>query len=164
MNSQPIRRWAASGVLAGALAFAGCGSGDDAATSATPAGAAAKAATPTATAAVSVPAGIRGSWTRHMKARDWKVAGNGYPLGTWRFDIAKDGTVSVYLPHTDTVDFSTQFAGAGEQLTVQGIPVCPGETGQYAWQAPGDKLTLNVVADGCKPRAALFGGMWQRRQ
>jgi hypothetical protein len=38
MTSQPIRGWAASGVLAGALALSGCGSGDDTTKSATPAG------------------------------------------------------------------------------------------------------------------------------
>jgi hypothetical protein len=54
------------------------------------------------------------------------------------------------LPCTETVDFSTEFAPAGAELTIESIPVCPGETGRYAWH------------DACAPRAALFGGTWHR--
>jgi hypothetical protein len=99
-----------------------------------------------------------------MKARDWRAAGSGYPVGTWRFDVGQDGAVGVYFPRTDTVDFSTQFAVAGKQLTIESIPVCPGKTGRYAWRASGRELTLTVVDDdACAPRAALFGGTWRRR-
>ena len=161
MTQQPIRRCVASGVLAGALALSACGSGDDTTTAATPTRTPAETATPAAVA--SLPAGLRGRWERTMKPRDWKDAGSGYPLGTWRFDVGRDGAVGVYLPHTDTVDFETEFVPAGKQLTIESIPVCPGETGRYAWRASGDELTLTVAgADACAPRAALFGGTWHR--
>jgi hypothetical protein len=162
MTSQPIRRWAASGLLAGALALCGCGSGDDATTSANAAEGAAETATPLSNAAL--PDDLRGSWKRTMRPRDWKSVGRGYPLGTWRFDIARDGDLSVWLPRTDEVDFTTTIAVDGDQLTIDSIPICPGETGRYAWRAAADELTLTVVGDdACKPRAALFGGTWHRR-
>jgi len=72
--------------------------------------------------------------------------------------------VDVYLPRTTTVDFTTQFAAAGERLTIASVPICPGETGKYTWKASGDDLKLIVVGDGsCAARAALFGGTWHRR-
>jgi hypothetical protein len=99
-----------------------------------------------------------------MRARDWKAVGSGYPLGTWRFDAGRGGAVDVYLPHTDAVDFSTQFVVAGEHLTIDSIPICPGKTGRYTWRASAAELTLTVVDDGgCAPGAALFGGTWRRR-
>jgi hypothetical protein len=162
MISPPIRAWAASGVLAGALALSGCGSDEETTTAATPTRTPAETATPAA--AASLPADLRGSWQRTMTERDWKSAGKGYPLGTWRLDAARDGAVGVYLPRTDAVDFSTEFVASGEQLTIESIPVCPGETGRYAWHASAKELTLSVVADdACAQRAALFGGTWRRR-
>jgi hypothetical protein len=71
--------------------------------------------------------------------------------------------VDVYLPRTSEVDFSTQFKADGERLTIDMIPVCPPGATRYTWQASGKKLTLSVVDDTCKARAALFGGTWTRR-
>ena len=161
MTPQPIRRWVASGFLAGAVALSGCGSSADDAARATPTATPAKTAT--AVSAATLPAGLRGRWERTMRNRDWKPAGRGYPTGTWRFDVARNGDVDVYLPRTDTVDFSTQFATAGQQLTIERIPVCSGETGRYTWRASASELTLTVTDDhDCVPRAALFGGTWHR--
>jgi hypothetical protein len=98
-----------------------------------------------------------------MQARDWKSAGSDYPVGTWRFDVGRDGTVGVYYPRTDKVDFTTEFVVAGERLTIEGIPICPGKTGAYTWRASGNEMTLTVKDDdACAPRAALFGGTWHR--
>ena len=112
----------------------------------------------------SLPAGLRGSWARTMKPRDWKSVGSGYPLGTWRLDARRDGAANVYLPRTDSIDFSATFVTTGEQLTIADVPVCPGETGHYSWRAAAGELTLTVTDDGgCAPAAALFGGTWHRR-
>ncbi len=162
MTSQQIRRWAAAGVLAGVVALFGCGSEEDAAKAPTPTGTPAQAATPEPSAAL--PGGLLGSWKRTMTARDWESGGGGFPSGTWRFDVGANGAVDVYLPHTGTVDFSTQFAVKGHQLTIDSVPVCPGRTGRYTWHASSRKLGLTVVSDEtCKPRAALFGGTWTHR-
>jgi hypothetical protein len=161
MTSQPIRGWAASGLLAGALALSGCGSGDDTTKSANAAEGPAETTTPVS--ATALPDELRGSWKRTMKPKDWKSVGSGYPLGTWRFDIARDGDLSVWLPRTDKVDFTTTIAVDGDQLTIESIPICPGETGRYAWRAAADELTLTVDDDACAPAAALFGGTWHRR-
>jgi hypothetical protein len=163
MTSQPLRGWAASGVLAGALALSGCGSGDDKASSATPTRTPAQTAT-SATSTASLPARMRGSWTRTMRPRDWKPAGSGYPLGTWRLDVPRDGAADVYLPRTDTVDFSPQVAVAEKELTIEDIPVCPGKVTRYSWRATASELTLTVVDDDdCTQGATLFGGTWHRR-
>ncbi len=161
MHSQHMREWAAAGLLAGVLALVGCGSDEDATTSA------AATRTPTATATVeaaaSFPEEMRGEWKRVMKTKDWGT--DGYPLGAWRFKTDGKGGVSVYIPRTSAVDFTTNFKVDGENLVIDSIPVCPGQTGRYAWRASGEKLTLTVVDDGgCKPGAALFGGTWTRRQ
>jgi hypothetical protein len=99
-----------------------------------------------------------------MRARDWRSAGGGYPVGTWRFDVDKDGGVGVYYPRTETVDFGTEFVVAGERLRIESIPICPAAAGRYEWRASAEKLTLTVIDDGCPPRAALFGGTWTRRR
>jgi hypothetical protein len=154
MTSQLTRGWAAAGVLAGVLALPGCGSDPAPAT---------EAATPEETAAAP-PAGLSGSWTRVMRARDWREAGQGYPLGTYRFDLDGRGGVRVYFPRTDTVDFSTEFAVKGRRLTIGTVPICPGVTGRFTWRATADVLTLTPVDDhACAARAALFGGTWTRR-
>jgi hypothetical protein len=159
MTSQQISSWAAVGVLAGVLAVAGCGSGGDDTASATPTGTPRAA---TSAPAAGVPAALRGSWKRAMTLRDW--GSDGYPLGTWRFDVDDDGAVNVYLPRTDSVDFSTEFAVAGRRLTIDAVPLCPGETGGYSWRANGDELMFTAVDDDeCAARAALFGGTWTRR-
>jgi hypothetical protein len=156
MTSQQIRLWAAAGVLAGVLALDGCGSGDEPATSPTPTRSATATATPTAA--------LSGSWTRRMTARDWRLAGSGYPTGRFRLDVDRHGGVSVYFPGKRVVDFTTAFAVQGRRMTIASVPVCPGETGRYTWHVSARTLRLNVVADqACKPRAALFGGMWTRR-
>jgi hypothetical protein len=99
-----------------------------------------------------------------MRARDWKPAGQGYPLGRWRLDIDSKGDVDVFLPRTDKVDFSTEFAVDGSRVAIEDIPVCPGQRSRYTWRANSHTLTLSVVDDGgCAPAAALFGGAWQRR-
>ena len=71
MHSQHMREWAAAGLLAGVLALVGCGSDDDATTSA------AATRTPTATATVeaaaSFPEEMRGEWKRVMKTKDWAL-------------------------------------------------------------------------------------------
>jgi hypothetical protein len=162
MTSERIRSAAAAGVLAGVLAISGCGSDEgaaaDAGATATP------VPTPTSTPAVALPTALRGHWQRTMTARDWRTAGRGYPLGTWRFDVSKNGAVDVYLPRTSEVDFSTEFEANGKTLTIENVPVCPDEPGKYAWHAAGKKLTLTVVDDtACKARGALFGGTWTRR-
>jgi hypothetical protein len=149
-----------AGVLAGVLALSSCGS-DDEKSAATPTRSAAQTAT--AEDAVPVPASLRGSWTRVMRARDWKAAGQGYPVGAWRFDVDSSGAVGVYYPRTDTVDFGTQFVVAGRELMIDSIPICPGIKGLYKWRASGRELGMTVVEDDCAPRAALFGGDWRRR-
>jgi Rieske Fe-S protein len=100
-----------------------------------------------------------------MRARDWRAAGSGYPVGTWRFDVAPDGGVGVYYPRKRSVDFTTQYAVAGRQLTIDSIPVCPGQTARYAWRASASTLSLTPVGhDPCVQRVALFGGTWHRRR
>jgi hypothetical protein len=163
MTSLRIREWAAAGFLAGGLALSGCGSDERVASSATHTATPAQTATPKAPAAL--PGGLRGSWKRTMKARDWRRAGRGYPVGTWRFDVARNGEVGVYYPRTAAVDFTTQFAVSGRRLTIESIPICPGQTGRYRWRASEGGLRLTVVDDhACKARAALFGGRWTRRR
>jgi hypothetical protein len=99
-----------------------------------------------------------------MTPRDWKLAGRGYPRGTWRLEIDARGAVDVFRPHSDKVDFSTEFGLARNRLTIDSIPICPGTKGRYTWRATPRELTLTVVDDaGCAPRAALFGGTWRRR-
>jgi hypothetical protein len=98
-----------------------------------------------------------------MRARDWKLAGSGYPVGTWRFDVDEEGLVDVYNPGMSGVDFSTEFAVSGDRLTVDSVPVCPGTRGRYTWRATNRALTLTVAKDKrCAARAALFGGTWRR--
>jgi hypothetical protein len=161
MTSQQSRAWAAGCVLAGALALSACGSEAEVATSRTPTGAPAQTVAPGPSS--TLPAGVRGSWKRTMKARDWRHAGRGYPLGTWRFDVDETGAMSVYRPHTDDVDFTTQFAAKGRRLTIE-VPICPGQTGRYTWRTTAGALRLTVIDDdGCKAGAALFGGTWTRR-
>jgi hypothetical protein len=163
MTSEQIRRWAAAGVLAGALGLYGCGSKDDVAASPTPTGTPTQAATPDPPSAA-LPAGLRGSWKRTMTAREWRPAGRGYPLGTWRFDVDAHGGVNFYYPRKDTVDFTTELVVTGQQLTVE-MPVCPGQTGRYKWRASARALKLTLVGrDACLPRAALLGGTWTRRR
>jgi hypothetical protein len=159
MTSQQIREWAAAGVLAGALGVGGCGSGDDAGTTTTTT----TSATATQTAAAELPDGLRGGWRRTLREDDWKPAGGGFPTGRWRVDVDRRGEASVYQPGMAAVDFSTRFMVKGRELTIASVPVCPGQTGRYAWRASGHTLTLSVVADACKPRAALFGGTWTSR-
>jgi hypothetical protein len=157
MTSKQIRLWATAGVLVGVLALDGCGSGDEPATSPTPTRSATATATPEPTAA------LRGSWTRRMTARDWRLAGSGYPTGTFRIDVDRHGGVSVYFPGKRVVDFTTAFVVKARRMTIASVPVCPGETGRYTWHASARGLRLTVVADdACKPRAALFGGTWRR--
>jgi hypothetical protein len=98
-----------------------------------------------------------------MTARDWRLAGSGYPTGTFRIDVDRHGGVSVYFPGKRVVDFTTAFVVKGRRMTIASVPVCPGETGRYTWHASARGLRLTVVADdACKPRAALFGGTWRR--
>jgi hypothetical protein len=145
------------------LALYGCGSTHDAPTTSATTRTVAQAAAPEPPDAV--PDALRGSWKRTMKTRDWGPGGSGYPTGTWRLDIDEHGAVGVYLPRTDAVDFTTQFVVKGRHLTIDTIPVCPGQTARYTWRASKDELTLAVVGDdACKPRAALFGGTWSRRR
>jgi hypothetical protein len=163
MTTQPIRGWAAAAVLAGALLGSGCGSDEETAKSATPTRAAPEE-TPTP-AASPLPAAVRGSWERRMRARDWRKAGEGYQLGVWRLDLKADGAqAGVYLPRTDKVDFNPDVAVKGQELTIDSVPICPGQVGRYSWRASGSTLTLTVVDDGgCVAAAALFGGTWRRR-
>lgn len=159
MSSRQIHGWAAAGVFAGLLLVSGCGTGDDRAAGASPTGTPAETATPQPAAAV--PADLRGRWKRRMTSSDWTGA-DGYPVGTWRMVVEKRGTVDVYLPGTDAVDFTTEFTVSRRRLTIGAVPICPGETGRYAWRATAETLTLTVVEDdACAPRAALFGGEWQ---
>jgi hypothetical protein len=163
MRLEPIRKCAAAIVLTASLAIPGCGAEDEHSAAQPATRSPAQSQTPEQ--AASVPADLRGSWKRTMRARDWKPAGGGYPLGTWRFDVDAEGAVGVYYPRTDTVDFSTEFVVAGGRLTIESIPVCPGMRGRYASRATARELTLTVADDdGCTPRAALFGGTWRRRR
>src|SRR4051795_2482862 len=107
---------------------------------------------------------LRGSWTRTMTARDWEGAGSGFPVGTWRMVVDRAGAVSVYLPGTDAVDFTTQFAVKGPRVTIDSVPVCPGTKGRYTWRAAAKTMTMTIVDDqDCGARSALFGGTWTRR-
>src|SRR4051794_12920957 len=119
MFSQPLRGWAASGALAGALAIAGCGSsGSDPATTATPAAATATpASTAKPVAATPLPNARRGRGKRPMTGRDWRPAGKGYPLGTFGLNAKPNGDVDMYFPGKAAVDFSTEFATTQRQLT-----------------------------------------------
>jgi hypothetical protein len=163
MTFQPIRGWAAAAVVA-ALVASGCGADEETAKSATPTRAAPEE-TPTP-AASPLPAAVLGSWQRRMRARDWGKAGKGYQVGAWRLDLERDGTdAGVYLPRTKTVDFNPEVVVKGDQLTIDSVPICPGQIGRYSWRAAADTLTLTVVDDGgCVAAAALFGGTWHRRQ
>ena len=163
MTLQPIRGWATAAVVAGALASSACGSDEETAKRATPTRAAPEE-TPTP-AASPLPAAMRGSWERRMRPRDWGRAGKGYQLGTWRLDLeAKGADAGVYLPRTKTVDFNPEVVVKGDQLTIDSVPICPGQKARYGWRASGDTLTLTVVDDGgCVAAAALFGGAWHRR-
>jgi hypothetical protein len=157
------RAWecVAAGAIAVILALSGCGSEEE--TTATSSRSRAETTAPQDVAAV--PASLRGSWKRTMTARDWKLAGGSYPVGTWRFDVDSEGAVGVYYPRTTTVDFETRFVVAGEALTIESIPICPGIEGRYRWRASARELTMAVVDDdGCAPRAALFDGAWRRRR
>jgi hypothetical protein len=161
MNWQSIRQWAAAGALAAIVAA--CGSEQAKTTAATATRSPSETATPEP--APSAPAALRGSWKRTMRQRDWKPAGRGYPLGTFRLDIDSTGSMNVYFPHTKTVDFSTEFVATGRRMTIDSIPVCPGVKGRYNWRASARQMTLSVVSDAhCVPRAALFAGTWRRRQ
>ena len=161
MTFQPLRECVAAGVLAAVLALSGCGS-DEQETATAPSRERAQTAKPREPA--SVPAQLIGSWKRTLRARDWKPAGERFPVGTWRFEVDSEGAVSVYLPRTDTVDFTTRFVVAGTKLTIESLPVCPNTNGRYRWRASARELTLTIVNDGCGPRAALFGGAWRRRR
>jgi hypothetical protein len=160
MTFQPLRECVAAGVFAAVFALSGCGS-DEQETATAPTRD--RAQTATSREPASVPAELVGSWKRTMRARDWKLAGGGYPVGTWRFDVDSEGGVDVYYPRTDTVDFSTRFVVAGTELTIESLPVCPDTDGRYKWRAAVRELTLTIVDDGCGPRAALFGGAWRLR-
>src|SRR3954469_10733065 len=138
MTSQLIRESAAAGILAGVVALSGCGAAHEVASTAPPTRSPAPAATPETRAAV--PAALRGSWTRTMKPRDWRSAGSGYPLRTWRLGVDGRGQASVYLPRTDAVDFTTQLLVKAHDLTVESIPVCPGQTGRYTWHGSSGAL------------------------
>src|SRR4051812_35087440 len=135
VNKPPqIRDWAAAvAVLGCVLAVCGCGSTVPATTKPATAATPAHSATPEPSAAL--PAALRGSWKRTMKARDWRSAGSGYPVGTWRFDVNRRGSVAVYLPGTDVVDFTMPVTVKGHQLTIETIPVCPGQSARYSWRA-----------------------------
>lgn len=160
MLTRQIRQWAAAGVVPGVVALCGCGSDPEPATSSASSGVSA-----TVAPAAALPSGLRGSWRRTMRARDWRPAGGGYPVGTFRLDVAPDGAVSVYFPNVASVDFTTQFAVDGRRLTIETVPVCPTATGSYRWHASASELRLTVVDDPqCKPRAALFAGTWTRRR
>jgi hypothetical protein len=166
MTPQQIRECAAAGVLAGVLALSGCGSANVATTSSTPTPSPAPASTPApaAPAPTAPPGDVRGSWTRAMTARAWRGAGSGFPVGTWRMVVDRAGGVSVYLPGTDSVDFTTRFVMKGQRVTIDSVPVCPGTEGRYRWRASAKALTMTVVDDqACTARAALFGGTWTRR-
>jgi hypothetical protein len=65
-----------------------------------------------------------------MRARDWRQVGDGFPVGAWRFDLDRHGEVSVYLPSTENVDFTTESAVKGHLLTIGVVPICPGRTGR----------------------------------
>jgi hypothetical protein len=145
------------------VALAGCGSDAETASKPTPTRAAPEE-TPTP-AASPLPAAVRGSWERRMRQRDWAKAGKGYQLGVWRLDLKADGSAAgVYLPRTDKVDFNPEVAVKGQELTIDSVPICPGQIGRYSWRASGNTLTLTVVDDGgCVAAAALFGGIWHRR-
>ena len=164
MTSQRTSGWAAAGVLAGLVAFPACGTQEAAQTKPEPTRAATQVATPAQQPAAAMPDGLVGSWKRMMRARDWRPAGEGYPVGTWRFHLDRHGQLDVYLPRTDTVDFSTDFVVEGHRLTIDTVPVCPGNTGRYRWRRSADTLTFTVADDQeCTARAALFGGTWTRR-
>jgi hypothetical protein len=147
-----------SAVLVGLLAVTGCGSGDENVTQTLPRSEAQAAAHDEA---ISVPASLRGSWTRRMRARDWE-AGEVYPIGTWKLEVNARGDVDVQPPGADTADFSTRFVVAGLKLTIDSVPICPGMKGRYRWRAAERALRLAVLEDECGPRVALFGGEWRQ--
>ena len=160
MTFELIRRCAAAGVLAGALSLYGCGSKEDVAATPTPTASPAQTDPPSA----AVPASLRGSWKRTMTQRDWRPAGRGYPLGTWRFDVDAHGAVKFYYPRKKPADFTTDLVVKGQQLTME-FPICPGQTGRYEWRASARALKLTLVGDDpCVPRTALLGGVWTRRR
>jgi len=164
MTSHQIRGWAAAGVVAGALVAEGCGSQDEVATSSAATTTATR--TPTKTTAkvtAGVPALVRGHFKRRLTDADWKPVGGGFPVGTWRLEVDAAGTVHVFSPGVANPDFNTQFLVKGQALTIDSVPVCPGQTGRYRWHASAHTLRITLVADRtCEPRVALFDGTWTR--
>ena len=84
------------------------------------------------------------------------------PLGVWRAEIGRKGTMDVYAPRNATVDFSPQVTADGQRLTIGTSPVCS-SAGTYTWRATERRLTLAVADDTCGARAAIFDGTWLRR-
>jgi hypothetical protein len=131
--------WVVAGaVAASAGALAGCGGGED--------GASATKAASTRSPAATVPAELRGSWTRRFRPRE--VRQEGGPAGLYTLDIG-DGIADVFEgPKADpTRDCLTQewcfevtLQGSGHVLTVGETPVCPG-TGRYSFTVGADTLT-----------------------
>jgi hypothetical protein len=72
--------------------------------------------------------------------------------------VSRDGAVAVFLPHGTDPDLVMHFTVTGPQLTIGDSPVCAPAADRYRWHASSGRLTIVVVADGCRPRAALFGG------
>lgn len=110
-----------------------------------------------------VPSKLVGKWSRDIKQADWARYGQSFPVGVWSFNVQKNGSVGVIYPRTSYVDFTTRFDVSGGRLTIDAIPICANK-GRYTWKLAGKRLTLKAVADrNCKPRAALFTGVWNKK-
>ena len=155
--------WVIAGAAAVSLAaLGGCGGGDEG-------GAPAAKPAPTRARAATLPAELKGSWTRRFKRREVKEEGT--PPGTYTLKIG-DGIANVYLgPKADpgrdclTQEFCEQVTleGSGRVLTVGETTICVG-TGRYAFTVKGDTLTTRKVKDNCDAgRTVLFDGRTWRR-
>jgi hypothetical protein len=110
-----------------------------------------------------LPSKLVGRWSRNISQADWRRYGESFPVGVWSFVVAKNGSVGVYYPRTTYVDFTTEFAVSNARLTIDSIPICATK-GRYQWKVAGRSLAIKEVADPkCRPRAALFAGVWKRK-
>ena len=152
-------------VVAGAAAasigaLGGCGGDDDRAP-------ATKREAPRT--AATLPAELKGSWTRRFGRREVELEGS--PAGRYTLKIG-DGIAQVYEgPEADPARdcltqewcFEVTLEGSGRILSVGETPICPG-TGRYSFTVKGDTLTTRKIADECQSgRPVLFDGRTWRR-
>jgi hypothetical protein len=152
--------WVVAG--AGAASVTALGGGAD------EGGAPAAKRTPARSPATTLPAELKGSWTRRFRRGEVEAEGSAAGLYTLRIG---DGIADVYEgPEADQPRdcvtqercFEVTLEGSGRVLTVGETPICTG-TGRYSFTVKGDSLTTRKVHDDCTGRPVLFGGCTWRR-